>query len=414
MWNYPWGYREGITIVAGLFATGLLLQFTVGNIGYDFLTFPVNIISGLFLIVVLVIFHLISLQKKILRWFSGMEAGITAIVAFLLVVVIMGFTRQLTTMPSNPGFIDKFGFSQMLSAWPFVLLFVYLFLVLGLVILRRIANFDIKNDVPFVLNHLGLLVALLAGVLGSADMQRIKMVVKTDMPEWRATAQNGNLVEPDLAIELKSFHIVEYPPKLLIINNISGKTLPEKNPHELLVEKENQTGKLLDWDVEVVKMYESSAPVLGVDTVKYTEYYSTGAVTSIYAKAKNHKTGEIAEGWISHSTYVFSYKALVLNKDYSIVMPPREPRTFSSDVVVFTKNGKTFHDVIEVNKPLKIEGWKIYQYSYDETKGRWSDISVLELVKDPWLWLVYTGIFMMMAGAVCLFTISGNKQADNL
>lgn len=412
MWKYPWRYREGFAIVAGLFVTGILLQFTVGNIGYDFLKFPVNIISGLFFIVLIVVLYILSIRKKTLQWFSGMEASITAIAAFLFVVVLMGFTRQLTTMPSNPDLIDRLGFSQMLSAWPFVLLFLYLVLVLGLVTLRRITHFNLKNDIPFVLNHLGLLVALLAGVLGSADMQRLKMIVKPETPEWRATDQNGNVVELDIAVELRAFNIDEYPPKLLIIDNSSGKTLPEKNPHELLVEKENQTGKLLDWEVEVTKLFESSAPVLGIDTVKYTEYHSMGAVTAVYAKAKNHKTGELTEGWISHSTFVFPYKALVLNKNFSIVMPPREPRKFSSDVVVFTKSGKTVHTAIKVNKPLKIEGWKIYQYSYDENKGKWSEISVLELVKDPWLWLVYAGIFMMMAGAVCLFTIPRNRPTE--
>ncbi len=412
MWKYPWRYREGFAIVAGLFVTGILLQFTVGNIGYDFLKFPVNIISGLFFIVLIVVLYILSIRKKTLQWFSGMEASITAIAAFLFVVVLMGFTRQLTTMPSNPDLIDRLGFSQMLSAWPFVFLFLYLVLVLGLVTLRRITHFNLKNDIPFVLNHLGLLVALLAGVLGSADMQRLKMIVKPETPEWRATDKNGNVVELDIAVELRAFNIDEYPPKLLIIDNSSGKTLPEKNPHELLVEKENQTGKLLDWEVEVTKLFESSAPVLGIDTVKYTEYHSMGAVTAVYAKAKNHKTGELTEGWISHSTFVFPYKALVLNKNFSIVMPPREPRKFSSDVVVFTKSGKTVHTAIEVNKPLKIEGWKIYQYSYDENKGKWSEISLLELVKDPWLWLVYAGIFMMMAGAVCLFTIPRNRPTE--
>jgi len=60
-------------------------------------------------------------------------------------------------------------------------------------------------------------------------------------------------------------------------------------------------------------------------------------------------------------------------------------------------------DTIEVNRPLKISGWNIYQLSYDETKGRWSDVSVFELVRDPWLPAVYAGIIMMVLGAVYLF-----------
>ena len=68
-----------------------------------------------------------------------------------------------------------------------------------------------------------------------------------------------------------------------------------------------------------------------------------------------------------------------------------------------TESGKRQQAVIEVNKPLSIEGWKIYQLSYDETKGKWSDTSVFELVRDPWLYAVYFGLILMVIGAVCMF-----------
>ncbi|MBQ5438585.1 MAG: hypothetical protein IIU34_02985, partial [Bacteroidales bacterium] len=59
--------------------------------------------------------------------------------------------------------------------------------------------------------------------------------------------------------------------------------------------------------------------------------------------------------------------------------------------------------VIEVNKPLQADGWKIYQYDYDEEKGTESEISVFELVREPWQPFVRAGILMMLAGALCLF-----------
>ena len=92
-------------------------------------------------------------------------------------------------------------------------------------------------------------------------------------------------------------------------------------------------------------------------------------------------------------------------------MPDREPQRFVSDVTVYTQEGTVEEDTIEVNYPLKIAGWNIYQLSYDETKGKWSDVSVFELVRDPWLPYVYTGIIMMMLGAVCLF-ITAQKRKD--
>ena len=91
-------------------------------------------------------------------------------------------------------------------------------------------------------------------------------------------------------------------------------------------------------------------------------------------------------------------------------MPEREPQRFASDVKVYTQTGKITEATIEVNRPLELEGWKIYQLSYDELKGRWSDISVFELVRDPWLPAVYTGIVMMIIGAICLFVNAQKRK----
>ena len=41
--------------------------------------------------------------------------------------------------------------------------------------------------------------------------------------------------------------------------------------------------------------------------------------------------------------------------------------------------------------------------SYDETMGKDSQISVIEVVHDPWLPVVYIGIFCLIAGSIYLF-----------
>ena len=66
-----------------------------------------------------------------------------------------------------------------------------------------------------------------------------------------------------------------------------------------------------------------------------------------------------------------------------------------------------------MNKPVKVEEWKIYQYGYDTQMGPMSQTSILELVSDPWLPLVYTGIYMMLGGAVFLFITGNRKKSAN-
>jgi len=87
------------------------------------------------------------------------------------------------------------------------------------------------------------------------------------------------------------------------------------------------------------------------------------------------------------------------------------PKRFASEIQVVTKTLKYIETIVDVNKPHEVDGWKIYQYGYDTQMGAQSQISIFELVSDPWLPWVYAGIYMMLAGAVCMFVIGGRKRA---
>ena len=93
--------------------------------------------------------------------------------------------------------------------------------------------------------------------------------------------------------------------------------------------------------------------------------------------------------------------------------PDHTPKRFASDITVYAEDGKTVNGTVEVNKPLKVNGWKIYQYGYDADMGQESPYSVFLLVRDPWIAWVYLGIFMMLAGALLAagasFTWKGRK-----
>lgn len=112
------------------------------------------------------------------------------------------------------------------------------------------------------------------------------------------------------------------------------------------------------------------------------------------------ETGEIQKG--NHSKYEN-------NDQYKMVMSEPEPKRFSSDVEVFTKDGDSIATTIEVNKPLKINSWTIYQYGYDNRAGNLSSYSSFELVYDRWLLPVYIGIIMMMLGSVVMI-LTGDKN----
>ena len=397
MWKQPWGSAEGWAICAGLLITGFGLQLITGPVQAGLFQYPVNVAGGLIFLLVLCIGFVVSRKITVVQWFSGLTASITSLSALLSVVLVMGFVGP--------------GIERITMSWPFVLLFLYFLFVLGFVTLKRIVSFRWR-DVPFMLNHAGLFITLLAAILGNGDLRRLRMTVPLENPEWRASDEKNEMIELPLAIELRSFTIDEYPPKLMLIDNTTGKALPEKQPENLLVEETPLAGNLQGWKVEVTRSLPMAACVMGQDTVNFVEFHSEGATTALYVKARNELTGRQKEGWVSCGSFLFPYKALRLDSLTSLVMPEREPQRFASKVKVYTQEGTITEDTIEVNRPMEIEGWKIYQLSYDESKGGWSDISIFELVRDPWLPVVYTGIVMMMLGAVCLFVNAQKRKEE--
>ena len=410
MWSKPWSYKEGLAIGAGLLIIGILLQMTVGAINWDLFACPVNVIVLVVYIIALIVMHLLRKRVYLFSWLSHYSAAVSALLWVVGMTVVMGLIRQAPSGHAPNASTDLLGFSQMIASWPFVLLYFWMVTALGLTILR--ASFPFKwRRLSFLLNHIGLFVALIAATLGNADMQRLKMTTRMGNAEWRATDDKGQLIELPLAIELKDFTIDEYPPKLMLIDNETGRTLPEKSPEHVLLEEGVIKGTLQDWQLTIEQSIPMAASVATEDTVKFTKFYSMGATYAVYLKAVNQKNQTTKEGWVSCGSFLFPYKAIRLDSLTSLVMPEREPQRFASEVKIYTQEGTITEGTIEVNRPMEIEGWKIYQLSYDETKGRWSDVSVFELVRDPWLPVVYTGIIMMMAGAVCLF-VSAQKRKE--
>ena len=304
MWTKPWTMREGFLIGGGLILVGLILELCIGPVVWEAFAWPANGIMLAFLLVVIIMMYLLRKKVYAFRFIGTYQAAIPTLVYAVVLTIIMGLVRQrsLTPGPSPMG-EGSLWINYMLNFWPFVLIYLYIAVILGQIILRRIFNFqfsifNLKRDVPFLLNHLGLFLAMTTATLGNADMQRLKMITTVGETEWRAMTQEGAIREMPLAIELKQF---------------------------------------------IMETYDDGSP-----------------------------------------------------------------KRFASRVQILTKSGKNFETTIDVNKPVEVDGWKIYQYDYDTQMGAMSQISILELVRDPWLPLVYIGIYMMLGGAVCLF-IFGKK-----
>ena len=303
MWTKPYGMREGFLIGGGFIIAGLMLELSVGPVDWDAFRWPVNgIVLAGFLALIAIIF---LLRKRVygFQFIGTYKAAIPALVYAVVLTIIMGLTRQtsLTPGPLPPsGGARGLWINHMLNFWPFVLIYVYMAVILGLTVLRQLKSWAAaarlcrlaRPSIFSLLSHLGLFLAMTSATLGNADMQRLKMITAKGEPEWRALTSQQQIVEMPITIELKEF---------------------------------------------IMETYDDGSP-----------------------------------------------------------------RRFASDIQILTKTGQEIKATVEVNKPVEVDGWKIYQYGYDTQMGSMSQYSILELISDPWLPLVYTGIYMMLAGALLM------------
>lgn len=89
--------------------------------------------------------------------------------------------------------------------------------------------------------------------------------------------------------------------------------------------------------------------------------------------------------------------------------PNGRPSRFAANVRLGDKKA-----VLEVNHPYAYRlGEDVYLTGYDVMKGNESEYCILQVVKQPWKYVIVAGILMMLAGAVLLF-INGPELYDKL
>lgn len=404
-WVFPWEYRVSFAIALTLLISGFLINIFFSKL-VTVPKWPLNIVLGGVLVFVILILQIFYSKKDFVKWLSGSYAAISVISLYLFLIVIMGFIPQ--NIENQSGFLFISGFSQITSSYMFLFAQIYLFLVLGMVTIRKTSPFTLKNFFFFV-NHFGLWLTLFAVVMGKGDIQRFNIEINKTNPVFEGISSSGE-TSGDLgfAIQLEEFSIDFYPPRAYIIQSKTGEILSKTQFFS--VEKDAK-GKLEEWDLEVKDFIEYG---IGIGE-KFIPGSVIGASPAAFVIAKSKNNGLIVEGWISCGSFRFPGNFLELSSEKSLIMTSPEAKSYSSGIIIYAKNGEVFSANISVGNPVSFNGWKIYQVGYNEKMGRWSVTSVLELVRDPWLWLVYTGFFMLIAGSIFLIFTgeSFSKKSKN-
>jgi hypothetical protein len=267
-------------------------------------------------------------------------------------------------------------------------------LVVGVAVFRRLLQIP-----ALLLMHLGCVLILLGGMWGSKAghvMQKqlfgidkvvrgqLRMKIGDQEPKSRIEVEDGNSVrELPFAVRLRDFRMEYYEPGEIIIRTGAGRIwrLPAKpgeqvslgEPGRLTVQKSFRNFKLR---AEGDKQVPYDAPGDSNPAVQVVVEKSDGTTTS---------------GYIFENFAPIFTKAVGFEPTYQKAI-----KDYISEVEVVAEGKTVAAKAIEVNHPLHYGGYHLYQHSLDEDNA--GQYTILEVVSDSGLNVVYGGYVMLIAG----------------
>ena len=198
------GFLAGFLLGGGILAAGILRQVFAGPFPWERLAFPRNLILLALFLLLLVLLYAFRRKVRLFAWMVRLDAAVPALCYCLGLTLVLGLVRQSGEGGGIPWL------SRMLDFWPFVLSYAWLLTLLGLVSVKHLLLFRLR-EIPFLLNHAGLFLALACGALGSPDRQDLFMTVTEGTLATTAEDADGAVHTPGISVELHDFIMELYP-----------------------------------------------------------------------------------------------------------------------------------------------------------------------------------------------------------
>jgi len=81
-----------------------------------------------------------------------------------------------------------------------------------------------------------------------------------------------------------------------------------------------------------------------------------------------------------------------------------EPMEYRAQII-FRESGREHSKTLRVNHPVHFRGYGVYLADYDTSKGSDSDYCIVMVTRQPWRWLVFAGVLLMLGGALKIFIL---------
>jgi len=432
IWRIPFGYAPTLIIIIGFVIVGFALEIATGGNGFPKPIAPINIfLIGIYFILLIVAYYIKPL-KKLINWFSSITMAVVSVCVYIILIAIAGFVPQ-GGMENNLIF-KGIGFTHMISSWPYVFSLLFVCTALFYTILKKLINFKIRY-VGFLLGHIGFFIILFFGSLSVGNVEKynvelfinspehqgfyVDKLLPAETPEFPGQQFIKRIVDLPFSISMQRFEIKNNPSEILFYDS-SGFPIKTKLKKEAGFIEKDKTFYFKDWEITVINYIESATP-RKEDFIPYEMDCDHPAfMSAAYLEAKNVQTDAEVEGWVTcgnvrdHSPeisrllmrlkYFFPSTYLDIG-EYSISIGQPGRKKFASHVRILTPEGNKYERIVEVNKPFRLNDLYMYQIDckYVLLHPESNDpvrISTLQIVKDPWLKIVYIGFFMLLAGSL--------------
>jgi hypothetical protein len=398
----PWKYRESFLVMLLLLCVGLLFEFLTKNKGIPLPQMPFSLYIGVMFGAGIIVLHINYRNTPLLLWLSGIPAAISAIIGYIACLLCLGLIPQKT---EYSGILHDLGLSHIKTSYLFIMVQVYLLSTLGFAILRRILPIRLKN-IGFFFCHVGLWLTIASAGLGAGDLKRLNInLLENEKESNVGLSANDEMYKLPFTVKLLDFTIEEYDPTIVIMDNKRW-SIRHDTPKPLPSAEAGSVFKYKHWYIYITKYIPNA--IFADSTFRPTDL--PGSYSSAYLEVVDITQRKKRSGWISNGNLYQEPQYFTLDSSCSVALSLPQPKKYYSKLSI--KADSTYAAIInlEVNKPFSIKKWKLYQNSYDLSKGKWSTLSVLEAVRDPWLPAVYTGLAMLFIGTVLMIWTRKIKQ----
>ncbi len=365
-------YTFGITTCLIAALLGIVVQLLVGGgVDSSIWAFPLNLFLTLFIIATAAVFCFRYPVSKYTLLFRQPLFGAGVMTVLVGFTIVMG-----TLLQHRPEQLGEVGsmplvgalFRSMVNSWCFVGMLLLLLFVLCIVTMARKVTFTVRY-IAFLLNHLGLLLLMIASLMGTADKCEYKMILAEGHTTSMVYTSKGQRVSLPFELTLTRFSTEGFPNKLTVVefDTINGQIL---NQTQIDLEAYKHRYVIEDHHIDVMD-------------------------NDIYADTMVVKIGE--DRWLLHTDNSQGFAPLQRDKALTLSKGAvrRYIATFSATHI---NSEKVTTETVLVNHPWIYEGFYIYLEDYNPHRG-----VVVKLVKDNWLWLAYIGLWTLIAGALLMF-----------